>query len=107
MRGALMKRLILVVIAVLFAVSALASPGEQAFNAGKQALKDENNEKAAELFEKAVAAEPNNASYHYYLGQAYGSLAQEASLFGKASLAGKTKTEFEKTVQLDPNFLDG
>jgi tetratricopeptide (TPR) repeat protein len=61
---------------------------------------------AATLLEKAVAQNPKSAEAHYLLGSAYGSQAQKASIFGQASLAGKTKDEFEKAVELDPNLLD-
>lgn len=61
---------------------------------------------AATLFAKAVAQNPKNAEAHYLLGTAYGSQAQKAGLFGRASLASKTKDEFEQAVALDPNLLD-
>lgn len=61
---------------------------------------------AAALLEKAVAQNPKSAEAHYLLGTAYGSQAQKASIFGQASLAGKTKDEFEKAVALDPALLD-
>jgi tetratricopeptide (TPR) repeat protein len=63
-------------------------------------------EKAADLLEKAVAAKPNDAVRHYLLGEAYGSMAQQASMFRAASLAGKVRDEFAKAVQLDPNMTD-
>jgi Tfp pilus assembly protein PilF len=67
---------------------------------------EDDAEKAAGLLEKAISLKPAVASYHFRLGSAYGNQAMKASLFGKASLAGKTRDEFEKSVQLDPNFVD-
>lgn len=98
-----MRRLAAVVVA-LCAFSALAQ--NDPFSLGKAALEKNDADKAAEYFEKAVAQQPKNALYHYWLGSAYGTQAQKASLFGQARLAGKIKEEFEKAVALDPNLLD-
>ena len=73
---------------------------------GRAAMLRSDADAAAALFEKAVAQNPRNAMAHYLLGSAYGSQAQKASMFGQASLAGKTKDEFEKAVELVPNLLD-
>lgn len=62
-------------------------------------------EKAADLLEKAVAAHPNDALLHYWLGSAYGREAQSASMFKQISLAGDCRKEFERAVQLDPNLI--
>lgn len=76
------------------------------FNQGKAALQQNAPEKAASLLEQAVAKAGNVSEYHYWLGQAYGMQAQRASLFGQASLAKKTKAEFDRAVELDPNNLE-
>jgi Tfp pilus assembly protein PilF len=73
---------------------------------GRAAMNRNDADAAATLLEKAVAQNPKSAEAHYLLGTAYGSQAQKASIFGQASLAGKTKDEFEKAVELDPNLLD-
>jgi tetratricopeptide (TPR) repeat protein len=73
---------------------------------GRAAMNRDDAANAATLLEKAVAQNPKSAEAHYLLGTAYGSQAQKASIFGQASLAGKTKDEFEKAVELDPNLLD-
>jgi tetratricopeptide (TPR) repeat protein len=73
---------------------------------GRAAMARNDAAAAATLFEKAVVQNPKSAEAHYLLGTAYGSQAQKASIFGQASLAGKTKDEFEKAVALDPNLLD-
>src|ERR1043166_6384165 len=75
-------------------------------NAGVAAMTQGDADKAAGLFEKAVQLRPNVAEYHYLLGQAYGDQAQNASLFSKASLAGKCRDEFLKAVELDPNNIN-
>jgi tetratricopeptide (TPR) repeat protein len=73
---------------------------------GHALLEKRDYEHAAEVLEKAVAATPKSAEAHYLLGGAYGSLAQKASIFSQASLASKTKEQFEEAVRLDPNHLD-
>jgi tetratricopeptide (TPR) repeat protein len=73
---------------------------------GNAALAHNDADAAATLFEKAVAQNPKSAEAHFLLGTAYGSQAQKAGIFGQASLAGKTKNEFEKAVELDPNLLE-
>jgi tetratricopeptide (TPR) repeat protein len=74
--------------------------------AGRAALDRDENEKAVDLLTKAIAAQPNSAEAHYFLGVAYGELAQKANILKQASLAKKTKAEFERAVELDPNHLD-
>src|SRR5437762_6570191 len=97
-----------VVALLLFSAPLLAQGNDpEALKAqGIAAMSAGNDDKAVELFEKAIALRPNSAELHYHLGQAYGNQAQQASLFSKASLAGKTRDEFEKAVALDPNYLD-
>jgi Tetratricopeptide repeat. len=73
---------------------------------GRSAMARNDAETASGLFEKAVAQNPKSAEAHYWLGSAYGSMAEKASIFSQASLASKTREEFEKAVELDPNHLD-
>jgi tetratricopeptide (TPR) repeat protein len=94
-------------IAVLVGLMALPLLAQNSLiDQGRAAMTRNDADAAATLFEKAVAQNPKSAEAHYWLGSAYGSQAQKASIFGQASLAGKTKDEFEKAVELDPNHLD-
>ena len=72
---------------------------------GRAAMDQRDYEKAVDILEKAVAAEPANAEAHYLLGGAYGNLAQNASIFRQMSLASKAKGELEKAVELNPNYV--
>jgi tetratricopeptide (TPR) repeat protein len=94
---------------ILLVVGLIALPllAQNSFlDQGRAAMNRNDAEGAAALFEKAVAQNPKSAEAHYRLGSAYGSMAQKASLFSQASLASKTRDEFEKAVALDPNHLD-
>lgn len=97
-------RPILAVVAVLIAIPLLAQ--NSLIDQGRAAMNRNDADAAAALFEKAVAQNPKSAEAHYLLGTAYGSQAQKAGIFGQASLAGKTKDEFEKAVELDPALTD-
>lgn len=97
---------VLVLCLLMLALPLSAQSHAELFAAGKAALEKNEDEKAAGLFEKAVAANPNNAEYHYYLGSAYGSWAQKASMLKKASLAKKVKAAFERAVQLNPRHFE-
>lgn len=92
-------------IAALSLILIAATP-DALSTAGRQALRQGDSEKAAALLEQAVSQQPNNADYHFWLGSAYGTEARKASLFKQPGLAKKTKNEFERAVQLDPDHLE-
>jgi tetratricopeptide (TPR) repeat protein len=101
------KRIPAVIAALLFATTLLAAPtAEQLYRAGRDALQRGQLDKAVEQFEKAVAAKPNDANYHFWLGNAYGSATMKANMVNQAGLARKTLASFEKAVQLDPNHIE-
>jgi tetratricopeptide (TPR) repeat protein len=55
---------------------------------------------------RAVALKPNSSDYHLWLGRSYGQKAESISSWHwltALSLAGKTRSEFEKAVELDAN----
>lgn len=101
-----MRPLSVLLVLCLVSVPLFAETPADLAAAGRAALTGGNHAKAAELFEKAVKLAPNVAEYHYLLGAAYGEIAQRANVFKQASMAGTVKAEFEKAVQLDPNYLD-
>lgn len=63
----------------------------------------EHFDEAVTSGEKAVALSKDNATYHWWLGREYGEKAAIANAFSAASLARKTKAEFEQAVKLDPS----
>lgn len=101
-----MRALSRVLVVCLISVPLFAADHAQLAAAGKAALERGEHQKAAELYEQAVKLAPNNAQYHYYLGAAWGEVAQRASVFKQAGMAGKIREEFETAVKLDPNYID-
>lgn len=63
-------------------------------------------ERAESSCRKAVSLEPNNSRFHLWLGRVYGERADRASFLHAASLAGRTRAEFERAVDLDPKDMD-
>jgi tetratricopeptide (TPR) repeat protein len=60
---------------------------------------------AIHMAERSVALDPENSSYHLWLGRAMGRKAEGANPFAAFSLARKVKSEFERAVALDGNNL--
>jgi tetratricopeptide (TPR) repeat protein len=60
---------------------------------------------AVRMAEKSVALEPQNSSYHQWLGRAMGRKAEVANPLTAFNLARKVKTEFERAVAMDGNNL--
>lgn len=58
--------------------------------------------KAADSFEKAVAADSGNSEYYHWLGRAYGKRAETSSPITAPGHAVKARKAFEKAIQLDP-----
>lgn len=97
---------VLLLLCFVLSTPAFAATAAEQAAAGNAALERNDPEKAADLFEKAIALEPNNAKYHFLLGTAYSQMAERASAFGMASLAKKSKAAFERSVELDPNNVE-
>jgi tetratricopeptide (TPR) repeat protein len=64
-------------------------------------LELQQHDAAIRSAERAVAIDPQNSTYHEWLGRAFGEKADHASWFSAMSLAKKTHKEFEMAVQLD------
>ena len=61
----------------------------------------ERYEDAQTLLEEAVTAMPDEPRYHHLLGKCYGRMAEQANALRALSLARKTRSHFEKAVELD------
>lgn len=63
----------------------------------------ENWDDAIQAAEKAVALSPQDSEYHQWLARSYGRKAETSNPFTALGLVRKVKSEFEKTVALDPD----
>jgi tetratricopeptide (TPR) repeat protein len=99
-------RTILFLCALSVTAQLTAQSAEAFFRSGREAFLKNDADRAAALFEKAVAADPRKADYHYWLGSAYGRQAQKANKLKQALLAKKTREQFEEAVKLDPKHED-
>jgi tetratricopeptide (TPR) repeat protein len=91
-------------LAAAAAVAAACPPAPSCFEAGVDAFIEEDYKASGDAFEKAVAAEPDNADYHLWLGRAWGRKAERATGFAKIgalSLANRVREEFIRAIELD------
>ena len=77
-----------------------------AFYLGRIEMDNNDADKAADWFERAVNMNPKSAVYYDWLGRAYGTQARNASKFRVPFLAKKTKNAMETALALDPDNLD-
>jgi tetratricopeptide (TPR) repeat protein len=52
--------------------------------------------------QRAVSLAPDNSSYHLWLGRVYGEKAAHTGFLSAVGLAKKVRSEFERSVELDP-----
>lgn len=74
---------------------------------GRAQLDSGKADDAVKTFENAVKANPQSPEGHYQLGRALGDVAQRASVLRQPFLARRVKSEWEKTVEIDPGHLGG
>lgn len=101
------------IIGALAVWAALASPAlaqnaeaDRAQAEGRRALLEYRFDDAAKQLEKAAALEPRSSEHLLWLGRAYARLAQRANIFRQAGLAKKTRTTWQRAVDLDLGNLD-
>lgn len=80
---------------------------EAFYNLAQVYLAEWNLDKATEYAERAVEIAEETPDYHFLLGRIYGYDARSASIFRKPFLAKDCKNAFLRTLELDPNHLDG
>ncbi|MBI3646047.1 MAG: tetratricopeptide repeat protein [Acidobacteriales bacterium] len=66
----------------------------------------EDWDRAESRCKRATELDPNNSPFHRWLGRVYGQKAERANILSAASLAGKTRDEFQRAAQLDPRDTD-
>ncbi len=62
--------------------------------------------RAAEFFQQAVTADPNNSINCHWLGRAFARQAEAASMFSALPLATKSRQNLEKAIALDPKNIE-
>ena len=88
------------------ALESNARDAAAAFYLGRIAIEERKHDRAAEYFETATRLEPKSSTYFLWLGRAYGRAAQEANVLRQPGLAKKTKSAWERAIELDPDNLD-
>jgi tetratricopeptide (TPR) repeat protein len=82
------------------------SNASAAYYLGRIEMQDDDADKAAEWFERAVKMNPKSAVYYDWLGRAYAIQTRSANIFRAPSLARKTRSALETALALDPDNLD-
>jgi tetratricopeptide (TPR) repeat protein len=77
-----------------------------AFYLGRIALEERRHERAADYFETATKLDPKSTTYFLWLGRAVGREAQQANVLRQPGLAKRTKSAWERAIELDPDNLD-
>ena len=101
----------LIVLAMLLATQtalptfARAQAGADQYKIGRALMDSAKADGAVKQFEQAVKLDDKNADYHLWLGRAIGTVAQNASVLRQPFLARRVKSEFERTVELDPQNI--
>jgi tetratricopeptide (TPR) repeat protein len=79
---------------------------EAAFYLGRGYLQLNDIKPAVKWLKKAVKLDESQPQYYYWLGNACGVRAQNASIFKVPGYAKAVKKNFEKVLELDPDHLD-
>src|SRR3954463_8099352 len=94
-----MRKMIIAVLFVAQSAIAATDPARAALDRG-------DFDVAIAGYEKAVAAAPDNAQAHYWLGVAHGRRAQKVGLFGGMSSIRTAKAEWLRAIELDPDYFE-
>jgi tetratricopeptide (TPR) repeat protein len=73
---------------------------------GRVAFDEKNYDDASDYFEEAVEANDKVADYHNWLGNTYGTIAQNSNVIKQGMLAPKMKKAWENAIALDAKNLD-
>ncbi len=73
---------------------------------GRIAFEEGDADKARDYLEQSVGLEPNTSDEYYWLGRAYGDLAQKTNIFKQASYASGVHKYFQLAVDADPKSVE-
>lgn len=102
----MMRTTLFLALLVSLATESSAQAGKAAFDEGLRLMRLNKADAAEKQFERAVAADPKNGTYHLWLGNAVGQQTTTASTVRQPFMARRVKAEFERAVALDPELLD-
>jgi tetratricopeptide (TPR) repeat protein len=72
----------------------------------RQLLRDDDVDAAVDASDKAVKARASDAHAWAWAGRAYGQKAMRSGMLGAARWAGRSRSAFEKAVELDPTHVE-
>lgn len=78
---------------------------EARYYLGRVAFDQKKYSDAADYFEEATEANDKVADYFNWLGNTYGTIAQDANVIKQGMLAPKMKTAWERAIALDPQNI--
>jgi tetratricopeptide (TPR) repeat protein len=73
---------------------------------GRIAFDEARLDDAEDFLEAAIEANDKVADYHYWMGNTLGRIAQSSNMLKQGMLAPQIKSEFERTVELDPSNVN-
>lgn len=73
---------------------------------GRVAFDKKDYDAASDYFEEATKANGKESEYYQWLGDTYGSIAQDANVFKQGLLAPKMKNAWEHAIALDPKNIN-
>jgi len=92
--------------AFLLLAIAYAAAATSSQTAGEALFRDCEFKAAAHVFESALRDEPDNARFHFWLGNSYARMAEVASPCSAPRNARKARVHLEAAVRLDPKNGD-
>lgn len=98
--------LAIVVFSLVVAAEASAQASTGAFDEGVRLMRLNRPDAAEKQFERAIASDERNGTYHLWLGRAIGQQAATASVLRQPFMARRIRSEFERAVALDPELID-
>ena len=91
-----------VIVLSLLSSAASAQAGTAAFDEGVRLMRLNKPDAAERQFERAIAADERNGTYHLWLGRAVGQQASTASTLRQPFMARRIKSEFDPGGLLNP-----
>lgn len=101
----ILRTLVLVTVTVTLPVAAVADGGCADYEDGQRYYQARKFKQAVEALERSVESSPEVSEYHFWLGKAYGRLAEESNFLVATGLAKKTRKQFERALALDRNSV--